>query len=186
MNLSKLLVIDIETTGFNHQSDCILELGVVELDLETGNITELLDVQLKETHLSAKHHTAWIFENGFMSHEDVRTANSLQTHFDEIQNIFNNYLGRICAWNRSFDVDFLKSRGFDLGKDIDDPMKISAEFFNIPYPNGKRFGKWPSAQEAWDSLFPETKKIELHRGLDDAKMEAKIIFELVKKDIYKI
>jgi DNA polymerase III alpha subunit (gram-positive type) len=184
MLVNKLLVIDIETTGFNHKTDCILELGIVELDIESGQIVELLDLQIKEKHLSAKHHNAWIFENGYMNHDDVRNAKSLETHFNKIQTIFNNYLDKICAWNRSFDVDFLKSRGFNLGKDIPDPMKASASFFNLPYPYSKKLGKWPSAQEAWDRLFPETKKTELHRGLDDAKMEAKIIYELVKKNVY--
>jgi len=182
---NSLLVIDIETTGFNHKADCILELGIVKLDLKSGEITDLLDIQLKETHLSAKHHNAWIFENGFMSHNDVRHAEPLAFHFDTIQEIFDTHLGKICAWNRAFDVDFLKSRGFNLGKAIKDPMKESAEFFNLPHKSGG-FGKWPSAQEAWNVLFPETKKIELHRGLDDAKMEAKIIFELINKGVYKI
>lgn len=185
MESNSLLVIDIETTGFNHKSDCILELGIVELDLDSGAITELLDVQLKENHLSAKHHNAWIFENGFMSHDDVRHAKPLAFHFDEIQTIFDKYLDNICAWNRAFDADFLQSRGFNLGKTIKDPMKESAEFFNLPHKSGG-FGKWPSAQEAWDILFPDVKKIELHRGLDDAKMEAKIIYQLIEKGIYKI
>jgi hypothetical protein len=48
------------------------------------------------------------------------------------------------------------------------------------------FGKWPSAQEAWDLLFPKTTKIESHRGLDDSKMEANIIFELLQKGIYNV
>jgi DNA polymerase III epsilon subunit-like protein len=185
MSSDKLLVIDIETTGFNHKTDCILELGVIELNTDTGNITELLDVQIKENHLSAKHHNAWTFKNGFMSHEDVRDAENLAFHFTKIQSIFDNYLGRICAWNRAFDADFLKSRGLNLGKDIKDPMKESADFFNLPHKSGG-FGKWPSAQEAWDILFPKIEKIELHRGLDDAKMEAKIIFELIQKGIYNI
>jgi len=185
MKSDKLLIIDIETTGFNHKTDCILELGIVELDLTNGNIIELLDLQLKEKHLSAKHHKAWIFENNYMTHDDVRNANNLEVHFQDIQTIFNSYLDNICAWNRSFDVDFLMSRGFNLGKNIKDPMKESANFFNLPHKNGG-FGKWPSAQEAWDVLFPTIQKTELHRGLDDAKMEAKIIYELVKKGIYKV
>ena len=65
-------------------------------------------------------------------------------------------------------------------------MSITPNFFNLPYPNSNKFGKWPSAQEAWNILFPDIKKIEKHRGLDDAKMEAKIIFTLIQKGIYKV
>jgi DNA polymerase III epsilon subunit-like protein len=82
MLVNKVLVIDIETTGFNHKTDCILELGIVELDLESGKIVELLDLQIKEKHLSAKHYNAWIFKNGFMNHNDVREANSLEIYFN--------------------------------------------------------------------------------------------------------
>jgi len=62
-------------------------------------------------------------------------------------------------------------------------MKESASFFKIQGPFGF---KWPKAQEAWDLLFPETPKLEKHRGLDDSKMEASIIFELVKRGVYKL
>ena len=126
-------MIDIETTGFNHKTDCILERGVVELNTDTRAITELLDIQIKENHLSGKHHNPWIFQNDFMTHDDVRNAENLAFHFDKTQSIFDNYLGRICAWNIAFYADFLKSRGFNLGKDIKDPMKESATFFNLPY-----------------------------------------------------
>ena len=35
---NKLIVIDIETTGFNHKLDSIIEIGIVELDINTGKI----------------------------------------------------------------------------------------------------------------------------------------------------
>ena len=31
-----IAVVDIETTGFSHQKDCIVEIGVCELDLNSG------------------------------------------------------------------------------------------------------------------------------------------------------
>ena len=133
MDSDRLLVIDIEITRFNHKTDCILELGIVELDTYNGTNNELLDAQIKENHLSTKHHNIWIFNYGFMTHEDLRGAENQEFHFKTIQSIFDNYLGKICAWNRAFDTEFLKSRVFDLGKDIKDPMKESATFFNIPH-----------------------------------------------------
>ena len=44
--------------------------------------------------------------------------------------------------------------------------------------------KWPKAQEAWDILFPDEPFTEEHRGLSDAQMEAKIIFELYQRGAY--
>ena len=39
-------------------------------------------------------------------------------------------------------------------------------YLKLPHKNGS-FGKWPSAQEAWDILFPTT--IKLDKGLNDSK-----------------
>lgn len=182
---SKILVLDIETTGFDHRRDCILELGMVELDLTTGEVKELFDERFKEAHLSARHHNAWIFANGFMDHDDVRGALSLNNYKGEIQQILDRYRNRITAWNRPFDIDFLKSRGFDFGKDIPDPMRESTKYFRLTKRNGSCC-KWPTAQEAWDKLFPEIVKIEKHRGLDDAVMEARIIYQLVNRGVYLV
>ena len=187
---NKIIVLDIETTGFEHDKDCILELGIVELDLTTGSIKELLDVQFKEEKLGVepyrdRHLNAWIFENEFMSHEDIRGKLPFSHHKEAIQNILDPYEGRITAWNRGFDVGFLESRGLKIGNKLTDPMRDSADYFQLPHKRGG-FGKWASAQEAWDILFPDVEKIELHRGLDDSIMEAKIIYELIDRDVYRL
>ena len=179
----EILVLDIETTGLSPKTDFILELGIVKLNLETGEITTLFDEVFKDPNLTAKHRKSWIFENGFMNIEEIRNAQPLERYRTQIQNILLPFQGRITAWNREFDESFLYANGFDLGADIPCPMKASTHFFKI---KGTRGFKWPKAQEAWDILFPETHKIEAHRGLDDSIMEAKIIFELVKRGVYKI
>jgi DNA polymerase III epsilon subunit-like protein len=177
----EIIVLDIETTGLNPREDFILELGIVKLCLETGKITPLFDQVFKDPKLRAKHRNAWIFSNGYMKIEEVRNAQPLQKYAHEIQTILNSYKGRITAWNRSFDSSFLSAQGFDLGREIPCPMKESVSFFKIP---GARGFKWPKAQEAWDILFPDTIKIEQHRGLDDAVMEAQIIYELLQRGVY--
>ena len=180
---NEILVLDIETTGLSTANDFILELGIVKLNTETGEITELFNKVFKDPNLTAKHRKSWIFENGFMDIEEVRKAKPLNYYTKEIQDIFTPYKGKITAWNRSFDHGFLSSNGFDLGEDVLCPMKASTHFFKI---KGARGFKWPKAQEAWDILFPDTHKIEAHRGLDDSIMEAKIIFELVQMGVYTI
>ena len=180
---NEILVLDIETTGLSPVNDFILELGIVKLNLDTGEITELFDAIFKDPNLTAKHRNSWIFQNGFMDIKEVRDAKPLSSYREEIQEILTPFKGKITAWNRSFDESFLSAKGFDLGSDVICPMKASTHFFKI---KGSRGFKWPKAQEAWDILFPDTPKIEAHRGLDDSIMEAKIIFELVQMGVYKI
>lgn len=179
---SQIIILDIETTGLDPNQDFILELGMVELNLDNGEITELFNQVFKDPNLTARHHKAWIFENEFMDIEEIRNALPLSEYFDEIQSIMDSYKGRITAWNRDFDSKFLIKSGFDLGADILCPMKKSIDFFKI---EGHYGYKWPKAQEAWDILFPETPMTEKHRGLDDSKMEAAIIYELHKREAIK-
>lgn len=180
---NEILVLDIETTGLSPANDYILELGIVKLNTETGEITELFDEVFKDPNLTAKHRNSWIFQNGFMEIEEIRNAKPLSNYSNTIQEILTPFKGRITAWNRNFDQSFLHANGFDLGEDVPCPMKASTEFFKI---EGSRGYKWPKAQEAWDILFPSTLKIEAHRGLDDSIMEAKIIFELIQLGEYEI
>ena len=44
----EILVLDIETTGLQSDKDLILELGMVKLNLETGEITTLFDAVFKD------------------------------------------------------------------------------------------------------------------------------------------
>lgn len=184
--MANLLIVDIETTGFSKTNDQILELGIVDLNLETGEIKHLFDKVFKSHKLTSNHRKAWIFENGFMTLEEVRQASDIVHSKNEISLIFQNYKNRITAWNRAFDSGFLTANGFALGQNPGCPMIESTDFFKLPKknPNHKGF-KWPSAQEAWDILFPDTPRIEKHRGLDDADMEARIIYELYKRGVYK-
>ena len=178
---NEIIVLDIETTGLNPNEDLILELGMVKLNLDSGEIKVLFNQVFKDPKLTAKHRKAWIFENGFMEIDEIRNALPLAEYFDEIQSLLNPFKGRIVAWNRDFDSAFLIKSGFDLGPDVICPMKSSVDYFKI---DGNYGYKWPKAQEAWDILFPETPKVEEHRGLDDSKMEAAIIYELHKRGVY--
>jgi len=181
----KILVIDIETTGFSHKDDCILELGVCSLDLTNGSIEDLFNATFKEKHLKKRHMKAWIFENSSMTHEEIRDSKDISEYAHKIQAIFDQYQGKVVAYNRPFDIDFLKSRGFKFGADCNDPMRDSTDYFKIPKARGHGY-KWPKAEEAYNTLFPHKKMVEEHRGLADARMEAEIIYELIKRGVYKL
>jgi len=37
--MKKIVIVDIETSGFQHQGGLIVEVGIVSLNLQTGNIS---------------------------------------------------------------------------------------------------------------------------------------------------
>lgn len=179
----KILVIDIETTGLNPLQDKILEVGIVELNLLTGEIKTIFDKLCHERPISLDDvKNSWIEKNGFITVEEVRHSPQFQTISEEIQSIVSNYEGAT-AFNKSFDFSFLKNRGIKFKREFPCPMLLSTDICKIPSPRGY---KWPKAQEAYDFFFPNSGYSEKHRGADDAVHEAEIIHELYKRGIFKI
>ena len=176
----KIIIVDIETTGFI-RSGLICEIGIVELDLSNGNIKPVYNELVKEDIFSEYHKSSWIFNNSDLKWDDINNLGK-PLDVEKLQNIFNSY--RATAYNKKFDFDFLRSRGLTI-KELDCPMLLSTNVVKLP---SKGYGsyKWPKVQEAYDYFFPNNKYIEKHRGFDDAKHEAQIVFELYKRGIFKI
>ena len=65
-------------------------------------------------------------------------------------------------------------------------MLLATDVCKLPSRNGKPGYKWPSVEEAWKHFFPNTKYVEAHRGADDAKHEALIVYELYKMGLFRI
>jgi len=173
-----IAVVDIETTGFSHKEDCIVEIGVCELDLKSGSCRELFNQIILESHFSTHHQKAWIFQNSDLKYEDVVNANPLAKYKDELQDIFDKYSAT--AYNIRFDFDYLQSRGF-LIKELPCPMVIATDILKIPLPKSFKTYKWPKVEEAWNFYFPDKSYIEQHRAYDDAFHEALIVYEMYKR-----
>jgi len=172
--MAKILVIDIETTGLNFEKDLILEIGIVELDLDNGNIIELFNSLIKEPEFNQNHYSSWIFQEDYIKKEEYFSAPPIQDVFDEIQKILDNYY--VTAFNKEFDLTFLRKKGFQISLEFPCIMKVSARVMKIPsIRNGY---KWPKMQQDYNFFFPEAKYTECHRALDDAYHEAQIINKL--------
>ena len=181
----KVAVVDIETTGLDALNELILEIGIVELNIETGETKVLFNNFVKETSFGEEYRNAWIFDNSDMKFEDGLNAPNLEKFRNELQEIFNNY--DVTAFNKTFDLGFLKARGFHFPKELPCIMITATDICKIPFTKGirkERYGnrefKWPKVQEAWDFFFPNSNYTEGHRAADDAIHEAKILFELYK------
>lgn len=182
----RILIIDIETTGFQNAGGKIVEIGIVALNLETCQIIELLDQVVKEDGLTANDRNAWIFQNSDLTVEEVRNAPRLIDIQPAIQNIIDMYPDGITAFNSAFDLNFLTSRGFYFPKVLPCIMKAATPICKLPSKNGRSNFKWPSAQQAYDHFFPEFPMVEKHRGCSDAFMEAKIAYSLYKIGAFNI
>jgi DNA polymerase III epsilon subunit-like protein len=183
---NKILVIDIETTGFLNQGGAIVEVGMVSLDIDSGEAFVIFDSVCREDILNERHRVepmGWIFRNSSLTVEDVRAAPLLDHLRDDIQCHIENHYAGATAYNRSFDFDFLKSRGFQFRKKLPCPMLLSTP---ICQRTPVRYGsfKWPKVEEAWACFFPDEEYVEQHRGADDALHEARIVFELYQRGVF--
>ena len=182
--MNKIIVIDIETTGLKWRSDLILEIGIIKLDLDTGDIIIKFDSYVREPEFGDKHRNSWIFKNSDLDFKGVENAPLLDDLRQGIQEIFLKY--PVTAFNKSFDLGFLKSRGFEFPNELPCIMKTSTNICKIPSPKRWKEYKWPTVQETWDFFFPNTKYIEKHRAADDAAHEAKILYELYQKGLISL
>ncbi len=176
---NRVAVIDVETTGLNPIYDLIIEIGIIELNLKTGETKIIFDSFVKEPKFGEEHRDSWIFDNSDISFEDIENAPLLDNFKEDLHEIFKKY--PTTAFNKSFDLGFLKYRGIKILKELPCIMKTATNICRILFPNGGSRYKWPSCQEAWDYFFPNSDYNEKHRAADDAIHEAKILFELISR-----
>lgn len=179
-----ILIIDIETTNFLQRGGKIVEVGIVELNLETGEKRILFDHICHEAGLTEKEVSeSWIVNNSDLTIDDIRHSFSFFNYEKQIQEIINKYPLGATAYNNKFDFDFLESRGIIIPVKLGCPMKLSTNICKLP---GRMGYKWPKVEEAYNFFFPEREYVEKHRGADDALHEAEIVKELYDRGVFKI
>lgn len=172
----KIIVIDLETTGFNKYYDAIVEIGMVLVDTDTKEMKKIFDKVIKDRVFSEeKHKDSWIFNNTDLKIEDVINANSIEYYRSEIQELFNKY--PITAFNMKFDSGFMKARNFKF-KETKCLMETSRQYNKNIDRRGRV--KVPNVEEIYSQFFPDEDYIEKHRGCDDAYHEGKILLKLVE------
>lgn len=180
----KILIIDLETTGFLQQGGKIVEIGITELDLSNGERKIIFDEVCHEKGITLEEvENSWIVKNSDLTIDKIRYSRSLCKIKPEVQKILDDYPLGATAYNNVFDFGFMEDRGFVFPKKLDCPMKLSTNICKIPSHRGY---KWPSVQEAYEHFFGKTDYIETHRGADDAYHEALIVYELYKMNVFKI
>lgn len=176
-SISKIAVIDIETTGLTSNTDSIVEIGICELDLINKDINRLFNSVVKDVNFSDRDKNAWIFSHSTLKYDDVLHAEELKAHFDTIQKILKKY--PVVAYNSKFDFSFLEAKGFEIIRKLPDPMIKATNVLKIRRNHYEY--KYPSVIEAWRYYFPRVNYVEKHRAYDDALYEAFIILKMLEK-----
>lgn len=172
----EILVVDIETTGFDSKNDLIVEIGIALVNTDTKEINLIFNNPIKEPEFDYEtHKNSWIFENTDLTPEDVMSSKSIEEHFNEIQGLFDKY--KMTAFNKTFDIRFLTRCGFKMD-DVDCLMRSATKYSRYVKPDGKR--KIPSVEEIYRQFFLNENYIEKHRAGEDALDEAKILLKLVE------
>lgn len=182
----KILIIDIETTDFLQRGGKIVEIGIVELCLETFTKKIIFNEVMHEEGITKDDlENSWIIQNSTLTLEDVFASKSLDFYKEKIQHILNSYPNGATAFNNAFDFGFMEDRGFQFPKKLDCPMKLSTDICKIPHSNGRGY-KWPKVEEAHKYFFGDVGYIEQHRGADDAFHEADIVYALSCSGVFKL
>lgn len=170
----KIAVMDIETTDLDIRKGSICEIGIVLLDLENGNIETIFNNICREDNIEITPNS-WVFKNSSLTYTNVIESLSFEYYKKELQEIFNIY--HTTSYS-NFDFKFMKSRGLLFPKLFWDPMKKLTLIMKLPY-NAYKY-HYPSVVEAYEYFFNESINEE-HRAIDDAIIEAKIIYKLYKQ-----
>lgn len=175
----KLLVIDIETTGLDIESDSIVEIGAALVDAKTQNIEVVFNKVVKDKYWNRQNHKdAWIFGKSNLTPDDVENAKPLDDYFDELQNLITTY--DTVAFNLKFDERFLIRNGFTFNKRkcLMEAVKNYVTFKNETGRTVK-----PSVEEIYNHFFVDKGAepyVEKHRAASDAIDEAKIMLHMIK------
>lgn len=186
--MPKILIIDVETTGFLHQGGSLTEVGIVSLDLDSGDKEILFDKVIRpEGYELEDLEQTWIVQNGYMDAKEIMEGAPFETVKDEVQGIINAYEHGATAYNNAFDFGFLEHYGVEIPVKLACPMRLMTGICRLPNPHSIYRGyKWPKVEEAYDFIFPGNTYEEIHRGADDAYHEADIVKWLYDNFLFEI
>ena len=158
----------------------IVEIGIVELDINTGERKILFNAPIYEDGVE-KCNGMGAFNISNLDIIDVKKSNGLESYREVLQFIFDNY--RITSYNTTFDLEILELRGFKIPKKMMDMMK----FVRRLLPKGKynfefAYRYFYNLRENVTGKYLKNKNYEeQHRAIDDAIHEVELLFLLINK-----
>lgn len=186
--MSMIYVLDTETTGLGGGPyDLVVDIGIVAVDLGTGDIEEVFSsvVGYPESMIR-KHQDAWVFQNTDINFWSVLRAPSMVKIIPRVTEILMGE--RITSYNTEFDFDrFLYRDPWNLKNFCAECDCIMTSAWRA-FPDLGRNGYYPKLQVAYDALCPDDPVgvgKQRHRALSDAALAAHVMMELHKRGKYR-
>jgi len=180
----KLAVIDTETTELTPTLGKIVEVALVTVDTETGEIRRMFNMLAHPRLSRAEVERTWIVQSGHISLDEIIKAR----HNAVVAFGLRHHLGKLpwTSYNVQFDYSFLKKSPWRLpppGQDCIMARATHACEIPTPGPLGDEGAyKWPKLSEAYEILVGG--EFNGHRAMDDAIAAAKVMLALIKKGNY--
>jgi DNA polymerase-3 subunit epsilon len=172
--MTKIAIVDIETSGLDPETHEILEIGVVIFDTRTLEIVNTLDLRVKPEHIETANPQA-LKVNGY-NEEEWTDCMSLQM----AMMIFKAQTqdATFCAHNMIFDWSFIlkasEKTGVGLNFDYHKLDLLSIAWARIPH---NKVQSWSLKTIcSYLNITPEPK---LHRGLQGAMKEYEVYKSLM-------
>ena len=180
----EIIIVDIETgvieptlNSYEIDNCLICEIGMVNLDMETGETTVIYDGTCQEN--PGAHPSSWVFKHTSLTLQEVTDS----PHFHELKPPLQELLDDprpVTSWSHDFDIAILESRGLKIPNKFWDPKTTLKHLLKIHHPSGQGH-KWPSVQEAHNYFNPDKTLEQTHRATQDAQIEADIIYRAAVK-----
>ena len=182
----RVIVIDIETTGFDSSLDKIIEIGIVELNLKTKEKIILFNSPIYEEGVDLQKNSE-SFTMSSLNYSDIIDAPSLESLKNTLQLIFDNF--RMTSFNMNFDLRFLESRGFIFPKKLKDMMSHTREIL----PKGDKYNFEyayhffnNSSKNKGGNYLSDADYIQQHQAIDDVMYEVELLYFLYHEFKYPL
>ncbi len=174
-----IYVLDLETTGLQgYPKDKVVQIGVVSLDLVTGEIETEMDEYLGY-ELTEEEKQSWIFTEGGLDPDSLRDARSPEEIAHDLRLMLRDQ--RVAIFNVGFDyTKFLAHPPFDLMPDdlVILPCVMQQARWVTRIKNRWDRYKWPTLHQAVELVLGETQSHE-HSAVDDAWWTARLLHRMI-------
>ncbi len=159
--MSSVYIVDVETTSLDENIGSLIQVGVTELDKETGIVKPVYEAFVKDG--VAIDPNAWIFQNTPLTPAKIEEKwLPIAVVKEALNELFKNT--PVTAYKKEFDFKWLRSRGIEIP--LEDPCimerakrKMQSRKFAVPVA----------------LAYFQIEAVEPHGALDDSILEAVIL-----------